>query len=242
MAEVTGQRSLDQERIANFYHDLFVKAQAEDFTKICAPGLDRTKVVVDVGGGCGFFAAAIARDLALPVRVVDADPVSVEAAKQVGVDAIVGDALQWQPMGDESSACFNLILHHLVGGGEDETTRLQMRALERWKGRAVRLFINEYIYDSWLTEASGRLIYGITASSLLSSLAGFVSRFVPSLRANTFGVGVRFRGEHEWRSLFEKHGWRVAEYSRGMEEFISLPRRLLLIRSCRRDSFVLVEA
>lgn len=241
MAEETGQRGLDQERIANFYHDLFVKSQVEDFAEICAPVLDRGKVVADMGGGCGFFAAAIARDLGLPVRVVDADSVSVEVAKKAGVEAVVGDALQWRPAGDESSACFNLILHHLVGNGEDETTRLQMQALERWKGSAVRLFVNEYIYDSYLEGISGRLIYRITASSLLSSIAGFVARFMPSLRANTFGVGVRFRGEREWRHLFERNGWCVTEYNRGAEEGVSLPRRLLMIKSCRRDSFVLME-
>ena len=139
-------------------------------------------------------------------------------------------------------ACFNLILHHLVGHGERETSSLQMRALDRWKGNDVRLFVNEYIYDSYVANASGALIYGITASSLLSSLAGFVARFLPSLRANTFGVGVRFRSEKEWRRMFEAQGWRVSNYKRGKEEHVSLPRRLLLIKSCRRDSFVLTEA
>lgn len=242
MTQDASQRGLDQERIANFYHDLFVKSQVEDFARLCFPTIDRDKVVSDMGGGCGFFASAIARDLGVRVRVVDTDPVSVETAQRAGIEAIKGNALEWMPAHDESVACFNLILHHLVGIGERETSSLQMRALERWKGSGVQLFVNEYIYDSYVANASGALIYGITASSILSSLAGFVARFVPSLRANTFGVGVRFRSEKEWRQMFEAQGWRVSNYKRGEEEFVSLPRRFLLIKSCRRDSFVLAEA
>jgi hypothetical protein len=242
MSTETGQVALDQARIANFYHDLFVQSQAEDFAEICAPVLDRNKVVADMGGGCGFFADAVRRDLGFRVRVVDADPVSVATAAKAGIEAVLGDALAWQPMGDESVACFNLILHHLVGRGEGENRRLQMQALERWKGSGVRLFVNEYIYDSWIAARSGALIYRITASRLLSAMAGSVSRFVPSLRANTFGVGVRFRAEQEWRRLFEADGWRVVGYRRGREEEVSLPRRMLLIRSCRRDSFLLAQA
>jgi len=241
MSYGTGQVVLDQERIANFYHDLFVKSQVEDFAEICAPALNRDGVVCDMGGGCGFFAEAIRRDIGLRVRVVDADPVSVETAASSGIEAVSGDALVWQPLGDESAACFNLILHHLVGRGDQETQRLQMSALDRWKDTDARLFVNEYIYDSYVAELSGALIYRITASRVLSSIASAVSRVVPSLRANTFGVGVRFRGEKEWRRLFEEQGWRVVAYRRGGEEGVSLPRRALLIKSCRRDSFVLTR-
>lgn len=241
MRSKTGQVGLDQERIANFYHDLFVKSQVEDFAEICAPGLDPDKVVSDMGGGCGFFAGAVRRDLGFPMRVVDADAVSVATATEAGLNALVGDALEWQPMGDESVACFNLILHHLVGRDEKETARLQMKALDRWKDAGVRIFVNEYIYDSYLAESSGALIYRITASRLLSKIAESVSRFVPSLRANTFGVGVRFRADEEWRRLFESQGWCLIAYRRGVEEAVSLPRRMLLIKSCRRDSYVLAR-
>lgn len=241
MASASGQFSLDQARIANFYHDLFVRSQVEDFAAICAPLLDRAKILTDMGGGCGYFAGAVGRDLGLPVRVVDADPVSVSTALSAGLDSVKGDALEWVPKGDESAACFNLILHHLVGDGESETTRLQMRAIGRWDKCGIPVFVNEYIYDSYLGNASGALIYRITSSRLLSAIAGVISRVVPSLRANTFGVGVRFRSEAEWRQLFLDHGWTVVGYKRGDEEAVSLPRRVLLIKSCRRDSFVLMR-
>lgn len=242
MSNETGQIALEKDRIANFYHDLFVKSQVEGFARICAPGLDRDKVVSDMGGGCGFFARAVERELGLRVRVVDADSISVETAVQDGLQAFVGDALAWSPLGDESAACFNLILHHLVGRSESETLRLQLNALDRWKCADVRVFVHEYIYDSYVGELSGALIYRITGSRLLSSLAEIVSRVVPDLRANTFGVGVRFRAEKEWRRIFESQGWRVEGYCRGREEGVSFPRRMLLIKSCRRDSFVLVRS
>ena len=236
-----GQVALDQSRIANFYHDLFVQSQAKDFAELCGPGLDRRKIVSDMGGGCGFFAEAIRRDLGIPVRVVDADPVSVATSSAAGLEAVEGDALSWQPKGDESIACFNLILHHLVGRGEQATRHLQMKALDQWKHSGAQLFVNEYIYDSYIANSSGSLIYWITASRTLSALAMFIARFVPSLRANTFGVGVRFRSENEWREMFQAQGWKVVGYSRGREEGVSLPRRILLIKSCRRDSFLLAR-
>lgn len=238
----SGQRKLDSERTANFYHDLFVTSQIDDFSEICAPDLPPGKVVSDMGGGCGFFASAVQREFGVRARVVDADPVSVEVASREGNVAVVGDVLAWIPLGDESAACFNLILHHLVGRGESETLRLQMTALDRWTDAGVRLFINEYIYDSFIGEVSGALIFRITASRFLSAVAKAASWALPSLRANTFGVGVRFRAEREWRRLFESRGWRVVGYRRGAEEPISLPRRLLLIKSCRRDSFVLLRS
>jgi hypothetical protein len=195
-----------------------------------------------MGGGCGFFSLALKKRFGLPVRVVDSDQISVQKAREGGVEAVLGDALKWEPLGDESFVCFNLILHHLVGQSDQETLRLQCRALQRWAEADVHVFINEYIYDSYIPFLSGKIIYEITSSKVLSFVAGAVSRFIPSLRANTFGVGVRFRAEKEWRQLFGSLGWQVTAHQRGREEFVSLPRRMLLIKSCRRDSFVLTRA
>ena len=64
---------------------------------------------------------------------------------------------------------------------------------------------------------------------------------VPSLRANTFGVGVRFRAADEWSKLFRQAGYEVVASQRGSDERVSLGRRMLLIKSCRRDSFVLAR-
>jgi hypothetical protein len=234
------QKQLESVQLQEFYHDLFVDTQLEHFCELCAPLItNRSQYVVDVGGGCGYFAHAVAARFALPSRVIDMDPVSVARCQESGVEAVQGDALQPPVAGDEGVVCFNLILHHLVGDSEASTKLLQAQALDRWRNHAKLLFVNEYIYDSYVGGAAGRLIFAITSNPLLSAVAAMVSKFVPTLRANTFGVGVRFRGESEWRQFFARHGFRVLAHKAGREEDVSLARRLLLIKSCRRDSFVL---
>ena len=231
------QKTLSPDQIEAFYHDHFVASQVEHFTALTRPEAGRT--IVDVGGGCGFFAEGLERLTGWPVRVPDTDKVSVAACHAKGVDAAVDDALAPHIRGDEDVVCFNLILHHLVRPDEAATLALQRRALEAWHARARAVFVNEYIYDSYVSTLSGRLIYAITSSRWLSALASAVSRVVPSLRANTFGVGVRFRAHDEWVRIFESLGFKVAGVARGAEEGVSPARRLLLIRSCRRDSFLL---
>lgn len=222
-----------------FYKDLFTYEQVKHFRDIAMPAANVTKVVVDVGGGCGYFANAVEKTFPIKARVIDADPISVDAARALGVVADVGDALRPAMRDDDGIICFNLILHHLVGASERHTLNLQVQAITAWRDRDVKVFVNEYIYESWFANISGRIIYLITSSKLLSALGQFVARLVPSLRANTFGVGVRFRGCDEWRSIFERAGFEIVGYAKGEAEYIPPARRLLLISEIRRDSFLL---
>jgi hypothetical protein len=237
------QRKLEQHQIEEFYVDCFAQEQAKAFsTLIPRQAADRNSVVVDVGGGCGYFARDLTLLTGARVRVIDSDPRSVAACSQHGltsIEAIVGDALNPQIRGDEQVVCFNLILHHLVGNSESATRSLQKRALLAWKGKAARIFVNEYIYESYVGYASGRLMYEITRSALLSLIGRFVSKIIPSFRANTFGVGVRFRAHQEWVDLFNECGFEVVSTEYGEPDPMALPRRALLIREARRDSFVL---
>ncbi len=235
------QKILNADQIAAFYHDVFVQQQVEDFKKIALHIVEPGKVIVDMGGGCGYFASVIKRELNISTRVIDMDPVSVESARSLGVEAVVGDALRPEKKQDESVACFNLILHHLVANSETETLALQSSAISAWRENNVKVFVNEYIYESWISNFSGWLIYQITKNKLLSAIGSAVSKVVPSLKANTFGVGVRFRSNSEWKKIFEKSGFFVKDELRGEPEFISLPRRMLLIKEIRRDSFVLIS-
>ncbi|AVA13632.1 hypothetical protein C3E99_07070 [Sphingopyxis sp. MG] len=111
-----------------------------------------------------------------------------------------------------------------------------------WRDHETPIFVNEYIYQSFLGTVSGRLIYAITASRILSALAGFAARFIPAFRANTFGVGVRFRAHEEWMALFREAGFVPEAVRIGAEEQIKPPLRLLLIKTIRRDSFILRPA
>jgi hypothetical protein len=232
------QRTLSAEQVEAFHHDLFVSAQTREFLEML-PGRGNGGWVVDVGGGCGFFARRLSQLAGRSVRVIDLDPASVRACAEAGVRAELGDALHPGIDGTEEVATFNLILHHLVAGSEHETRALQVKALRAWFGKAQTVFVNEYIYESFVGGIAPRFIFWVTKSRLLSAFGRLVSNIVPAFRANTFGVGVRFRGHDEWVSLFQEAGYRVVDKRLGESEVVALPLRLLLIRTIRRDSFVL---
>jgi hypothetical protein len=232
------QRKLSADAITEFHHHDFVADQVRDFLAL----QDSTCVgtIVDMGGGCGFFAQRLAGNVRNRIRVVDMDIASVRACHDAGVEAEVGDALEPTYAGDESVACFNLILHHLVAGEETTTRSLQEKALTAWHRKASAVFVNEYIYQSFLRNASGQLIYQITKSKLLSSIGRVIAKVIPAFNANTFGVGVRFRSHDEWRALFVEAGFEICGVRIGHSERIAAPLRLLLIKEIRRDSFWLV--
>lgn len=235
------QSTLRPDQIAKFYHDAFVSEQVRHFQALFSSSLNiGDRVVVDVGGGVGYFALAVGGLYGVSVRVVDMDPLSVAKCQESGVHAVRGDATSCVPMGDEAIVCFNLILHHLVGSSEKTTRGLQGRAIRQWRGDDRRIFINEYIYESYVKNVSGWLIYQITSNRLLSALCEWVSRVIPAFRANTFGVGVRFRSHKEWRKIFEEEGFSIVSTQFGNEERVALPLRLLLIKSIRKDSYLLM--
>jgi hypothetical protein len=236
----TPQRALSATQVEAFHHELFVEDQTRHFIEMLPSA--GGGVVVDIGGGCGFFARRLRQLTARPVRVIDTDPASVRACREAGINASLGDALAPQQAGDEEVASFNLILHHLVADTEAETRALQVRALRAWAGRVPAVFVNEYIYESFVARVSGRLIFQITKSRLLSALGRAVARVVPAFRANTFGVGVRFRSHAEWEEVFARAGWRVVDRRIGEVERVAPPLRVLLIRNIRRDSFLLRPA
>lgn len=232
------QTILSAEQIHNFYHDHFVEDQVLNFISMLGTA-GEIKNVVDIGGGCGFFAKRLQNRTDYKVKVLDMDPLSVQACRESGIDAVQGDALNPKITGDEEIVSFNLILHHLVATSDCDTLALQRRALRLWQPHIKAIFVNEYIYESYLLGFSGWLIYRITKSPLLSWIGSAVANVLPSLRANTFGVGVRFRASQEWLRVFESAGYVVKSTTKGDCEYVSLPRRLLLIKQIRRDSFLL---
>lgn len=235
----SGQVRLAAEQVEAFYHADFVADQTRDFLNLLGPS--DGKLVLDIGGGCGYFARRIAQN-GYPVRVLDLDAVSVETCRQQGLDARLGDALRPGVEGDEGTVSLNLILHHLVGPSERETRLLQVRALKVWQSRSVRIFVNEYIYESFVGRISPRLIYEITSSRILSRIGSLIGRIIPAFRANTFGVGVRFRSHAQWRELFAEAGFKVVDVQIGKAEPVALPLRALLIKEIRRDSFLIENA
>jgi hypothetical protein len=231
------QQTLSSEQIAEFHHDVFVRDQLAHFAQLVRT--PPAGVVVDIGGGMGHFARALAQREARTTRVLDLDPISVGLSREAGVHAEVADALAPPIAGDEEGACFNLVLHHLVAASASETRQLQMRALRVWRTQAQWLFVNEYIYDSYAADFSGAFIHAVTRSRVLSAIARAAARIAPSLRANTLGVGVRFRSRAAWLALFEEAGLEVVAQAEGRCERVPWPLRLLLIAQIRRDSFLL---
>ena len=195
------QKTLSSEQVEAFYHDEFVSDQVRHFVLLLGDKANYNNVV-DMGGGCGFFAKHLADLTGYKTRVVDMDPASVAACRAVGLDATLGDAIHPQITGQDDIACFNLILHHLVADTDRHTLALQKKALGVWQQNARAVFVNEYIYESYFGNTSGWLIFQITKSKFLSAIGKLISKVVPSLKANTFGVGVRFRAHNEWRQVF----------------------------------------
>lgn len=230
------QKVLSAEQIEAFYHDEFVEDQARHFVSLFGQTSDYKKVT-DMGGGCGFFARRLKSQTDYAVRVIDTDIASVAACEKAGVDAALGDALHPQMAGTEDVVTFNLILHHLVSRSEKETVALQTKALAVWAAHTRAVFVNEYIYESYIGNLSGWLIFMITKSPILSWIGRIGAAVMPSLKANTFGVGVRFRSTQEWLRVFEAAGYVVKSKIVGSEEPVSLPRRLLAIKHIRRDSY-----
>jgi SAM-dependent methyltransferase len=233
------QKVLSSEQVEAFYHDQFVEDQSRHF--IAMLGADAAhRSVTDVGGGCGFFARRISQLTGCRIKVMDMDAASIEACRRAGVQAVRADALDPQISGDEDVITLNLILHHLVGPSEKVTLELQRKALQVWTKHARAIFVNEYIYESYVANLSGWFIYQITSNRILSSIGRMAAKVVPAFHANTFSVGVRFRAHQEWRRLFEAAGFEVRASEIGATEKVALPLRLLLIKCIRRDSFLLL--
>lgn len=237
------QNRLSENQVEAFLKTEFEEDQISHFESLLdSQEFDIQGVIVDVGGGVGHFAKLLSEKRGSRVRVLDIDESSIDLLNETStnrVEALVAGALNPPIFGDERVVTINLVLHHLVGRSERATREMQEGALKAWRGKADYIFVYEYIYESFLGNLSGRLIYSITSSKILSAIASFVGRFLRSLRANTFGVGVRFRANSEWIQIFEQCGFEVVGLRQGPSEPIPLPRRALLISEIRRDSFLL---
>jgi len=234
------QKRLSSQQVQAFYHDYFVTEQVGAFKELLGEKVQPQDLVADIGGGCGYFAKAVTDHLGVSTVVIDVDPESIETCTVAGIPARLSDALHPKIQGDETIASFNMVLHHLIGHDERRTRQLQTQALVAWHSQVRFLFVNEYIYESYFHKPlSSWLIWTITSSKLLSAVGTLVARWVPSLRANTFGVGVRFRSKEDWQRLFNEAGYEVLDSCRGIDDAVSLARRMMLIRSARRDSFLL---
>lgn len=242
-SRTVAQRLLSAEQLSAFDYRQFSDYQVRHFDKMVRPRMGAIdRAVVDVGGGVGHFARALAHLTKARVRVLDNDPNAVarcNAFDAVRVTAEVGDALAPTIRGDEAVVAFNLVLHHLVGSSEAATKSMQQDALRVWLNHCEYVFVSEYCYESYFKNLSGWLIYRITKSKLLSAIARIVGHVIPSLRANTLGVGVRFRSEADWKMQFANVGYECIDIAYASPDQVALPLRLLAIRAIVKTSFLL---
>ena len=111
------QKHLNSSQLSKFHIDDFANLQLTYFRQLISlTDIDSEKVIVDIGGGSGFFAKKIAEFYQRLVRVIDLDKVALEkVSTHSNVESVYGDALDPSISGDEGIVCFNLVLHHLVG-------------------------------------------------------------------------------------------------------------------------------
>jgi SAM-dependent methyltransferase len=238
------QSTLNSDQLSKFYLNNFATRQSQHFLFLTKEINIMRMAVLDIGGGIGAFARALKSKSSMEVIVLDSDEEAVRICKEyksneIAINAVIGDALNPPRLDDVGIVCFNLILHHLVGKDEAETKELQKKALTYWRDKAQYIFINEYIYDSYILNCSGRIIYLFTSNKILSKIATLVGKFIPTLRANTSGVGVRFRAHKEWVKFFDECGYKVAGKVIADNDYVSPFLRLLLIDKIRTDSFLL---
>ena len=108
------QKTVSQDQMTAYYHDQFVENQVEDFIALSGFSVNAPlENIVDMGGGCGFFAKTLQKRIDQKVRVLDSDSQSIDFCKQEGIEATYRDALKPTVVGDEKLVCFNLILHSL---------------------------------------------------------------------------------------------------------------------------------
>ena len=135
------QKILSTDQIEAFHHDNFVENQVAHFVSLCGVNGEHRNVL-DMGGGCGYFAKRLMGLANYKVKVVDMDPASVDVCRNSNIEATQGDAVNPQLSGDEDVVSFNLILHHLVASSELDTIHLQTKALAVWVPHVKYLFIN----------------------------------------------------------------------------------------------------
>ena len=108
------KKTVSQNQKTAFYHDQFAENQVDDFMALSGFSVTRfLDNIVDIGGGCGFFAKALQNRIHQKVRVLDSDSQSIDFCKQEGIEATYSDALKPTIVGDEKLVCFNFILHSL---------------------------------------------------------------------------------------------------------------------------------
>jgi ubiquinone/menaquinone biosynthesis C-methylase UbiE len=203
-------RTLDDSQLQTFAHYDYVsdvlfagitEAIDRDF-------LDGEFSILDVGGGCGYFADRILEHFPKArLTLLDNSDLLLSQNKTHSRKTLVfGSATEMIAHFRDRSfdlVFFNLSLHHFVTSGYAETRKMQRDALKQAimvlspRGRVV---VTENLFDGFVIDnLPGRLIYALTSSKLLAPV-------VKRLGSNTAGCGVCFNSARAWRKEFGRSG------------------------------------
>lgn len=192
-----------------------VKFLIETLAKRAAQNPDKTLRVLDIGGGVGTVAKAIADNIPnAEVDVIDLSPLARD--NFVGAERtnfILDNFLTYDFAHKYDAVFMRTLLHHLVASTDAQTYQSQYNALIKAKellSADGNFFVTENFYEPYIgKDLTGRLIFMIT-NIKLKAFAGIVRK----LGANTAGEGVRFRSWASWTEMFAKAGLSLTDKQR----------------------------
>lgn len=170
----------------------------------------RPSAVLDIGGGVGQFAKAIANSTEATIDIVDPSATAAERFQPAPrVQFIHSPFETFESDQNYDAVTARLVLHHLVGDSRtdcDENVANSLSKIRHLLSSDIgQLVVFENVYDGPLgSDVPGTIIYSITRSKRLAGLSR-------KLGANTAGVGVRFRSDKGWRQLFKSAGFEVVQ-------------------------------
>ena len=210
-------KQLDDEQLETFDTD-YVRGERWDamcrFLDNAIQELETVRIL-DIGGGNGQFAdQLLERYDTIEVTVLDnAEVLLAKNTEHPRKTVRLGSAADLGSLFDGESfevVTINWVLHHLVVDGYAPTAEVVKATLLGAKRVLIpsgHLSVFENLYEGYIVDsAPSRLIFGLTSLSS-ERFADVLGR----LGANTAGVGVCFRSDVAWRSLFADAGFALGQ-------------------------------
>lgn len=161
---------------------------------------------LDVGGGIGSYANALASRCNNSVAITVVDPGKLVQEKFLESDdlhLVSQDFLEFDTDSKFDFIILKTVLHHMIGADEQSTTANQIDVLKKAKSLLKEdglIVVEENYFDGWFnSDLPARLIFFLTRQKLIEHLVRW-------LGANTAGEGVRFRSTLSWERIFRDLG------------------------------------
>lgn len=207
--------ALQDDQLEQFDFEFANDQMREDFFALVSANFgDRAFTHLDVGGGNGRFTdRLLERFPRCRSTVVDVAEILLRRNRpHPRKEVLLAAAEQMhRHLGGRRFGLITLnwMLHHLSAGSYHRTRGHQLavlREVERFLAPGGRVSVFEDLIEGLLVrDLPSWLVYQVTSSTLLAPL-------VRRLGANTAGTGVCFLTERQWRGVFGRAGYDVAQY------------------------------